>query len=438
MQTGVPEAPCCSSCGDGGECESDPSPAMQALAWGNLQAGRVQDPFWKIATINEAVRQAPARAETTEWHALETGLRAAQLSTSFMRPLTTQQECALAVMGDPTIFDPHFAFLDDAGDDDGGGDDGDGKKKDDDDGWHPLAEGEPKPDWTGYKLPNYKICKPPEVQVFNSKTKEWECSAPPPGKPYWNGTEWDVPRICLVITVEEPPPPPPPPMCCCPVGVFIEPYPKGPNSGGGTYRFDEVGDAFLRRDQFKNGVKVLAGVPILPTAIGSIFQIRYESTVKMEKGSKCTRHWYETTDDPMSGPGQSGRQVDQADSEDTNSPTVGPLIDANRAAVGDPAANRAIGVDAPHRVPGFEKKTVKIRGEAVLKTGCPGCEDKTAFWFVEIDVDPGHGPTVSYFYFVDSSGAEGGHSHRGGQDLTGSASDLARRNFLRSRWGRPR
>ena len=71
----------CTGCSDGAPCSGcgQPlwvnSPAQQALQWGGLMARGDVDPFWKLATIAESLRSAPARDASAEWKAMEQSVR---------------------------------------------------------------------------------------------------------------------------------------------------------------------------------------------------------------------------------------------------------------------------------------------------------------------------------------------------------------------------
>jgi hypothetical protein len=58
----------CSGCGGN---VSRQSAAYQALGWANAQAAGIVDPFWRAASVSQTLRDAPARANSAEWTAVE-------------------------------------------------------------------------------------------------------------------------------------------------------------------------------------------------------------------------------------------------------------------------------------------------------------------------------------------------------------------------------
>ncbi len=174
-------------------------PARQALDWGLLQAAAQGSPFWRIASVNEAVRTAPARSDDASWQAVESAARKAQALWMF---LAQGPAASLGLM--EAWRDSIFASADA---DDGGA------------GVQPDEPGPPKPgskelptplsDWEAEHGP----CPPGEVPVWNEAAEppRWECSKPTVEGYGWTGTEW-APSFAMSMTALK---------CCC-TAVDIE------------------------------------------------------------------------------------------------------------------------------------------------------------------------------------------------------------------------
>ena len=83
----------CSGCG--GTYVKD-SPSQQALKWGANAAQGVQDPFWRLATIAQTVRDAPASDGSPEWTGMDHALRGFQA----MQMVSTQGANAASAVTD--------------------------------------------------------------------------------------------------------------------------------------------------------------------------------------------------------------------------------------------------------------------------------------------------------------------------------------------------
>ena len=108
----------CGGCEGGAPCSScggnipKSSPAYQALSFGMAISKAISDPMWRAVAVGQTLRDAPARDDAPEWHALD-AMVGRGLTPSNFSPIELQGSAAIAAgILSPEITPPDFICRD--------------------------------------------------------------------------------------------------------------------------------------------------------------------------------------------------------------------------------------------------------------------------------------------------------------------------------------